>query len=226
MARSTTAPPQVIRRDEFVDAAQRLIQAKGYERMSVQDIQDEVGASRGGFYHHFDSKQALLDAVVARMVDATTATLEPVVADPTLAALAKLQHVFSGIADWKAERRELVLSLARVWLSDDNALVREKLRQHLMLRLAPLLAAIIRQGRAEGLFTATSPDETARVLISLIHGANQVATELFIARQSAAASFDAVERTLTAYSEAYERVLGVPVGSLSIDPAILRLWFE
>ena len=52
-----------VRRDEFVDAAQRLIQSPGYEQMSVQDVLDELGASKGAFYHYFDSKEALLEAV-------------------------------------------------------------------------------------------------------------------------------------------------------------------
>jgi AcrR family transcriptional regulator len=37
------------RRDTFLDAAQRLVQTKGYERMTVQDVLDDVGTSRGLF---------------------------------------------------------------------------------------------------------------------------------------------------------------------------------
>jgi len=98
-------------------------------------------------------------------------------------------------------------------------------RERLVGQLAPLIAAIIRQGNGEGTFMATSPDETARVLVSLIQAANQVATELFIARQQREVSFDAVERTLTAYTEAYERILGIPAGSLALDRPTLLMWF-
>ena len=69
MARTLNPAAHAVRRDAFVDAAQRLIQAKGYEEMSIQDVLDELGASRGAFYHYFDSKAALLEAVVERMVD-------------------------------------------------------------------------------------------------------------------------------------------------------------
>jgi AcrR family transcriptional regulator len=226
LARTVNTAVRAVRREAFVDVAQRLIQAKGYEQMSVQDVLDELDASRGAFYHYYDSKVALLAAVVERMVAAATATLEPVVADPNLSALEKLERVFSGIADWKAERKELVLALIRVWFSDDNAIVREKLRQGMVVRLTPLLAAIVRQGRADGLFTASSPDDAARVLVSLIQGANELASELFVARQANAVSFEVVERTFASYTEAYERILGLPDGSLTIgDGATLRLWF-
>ena len=225
MARTLNAAIHTVRRDAFIDVAQGLIQSKGYEQMSIQDVLDELEASRGAFYHYFDSKEALLAGVVERMVVAATATLAPLVADPNLGALEKLERVFSGIADWKAERKELVLALMRVWFSDDNAVVREKLRQGMVVRLTPLLAAIVRQGRAEGVFSAHSPADAARVLVSLLQGANEVAGELFVARQANAVTFEVVERALAAYTEAYERVLGIPAGSLTIAEGILRQWF-
>ena len=58
-----------VRRDDFIDAAQRLIRTKGYEETSIQDILDALGASQGAFYHYFGSKADLLEAVVERMVD-------------------------------------------------------------------------------------------------------------------------------------------------------------
>jgi AcrR family transcriptional regulator len=227
MPRTLNPEAHAVRRDAFVDVAQRLIQVRGYERLSIQDVLDGLGASKGAFYHYFNSKEALLEAVVERMVAAATATLTPIVADPNLTALQKLEGVFAGLASWKAERKELVLALLRVWFSDDNAIVREKLRQGIAIHIAPLLATIVRQGRAEGLFSASSPDDAARVLVSLIQGANEVASELFVARQADAVAFGVVKRTVAAYTEAFERILGLPAGSLTIvDGPTLRLWFD
>ena len=67
MARTLNATIYAVRRDAFVDVAQRLIQAKGYQQMSIQDVLDELDASRGAFYHYFDSKADLLEAVVERL---------------------------------------------------------------------------------------------------------------------------------------------------------------
>lgn len=226
MSRSVNVAEQTLRRDAFIDVAQRLIETKAYEHMSIQDVLDGVGSSRGAFYHYLDSKQQLLDAVVTRIGDAAIASLEPTVNNPSLTALAKLQQVFAGIAGWKAERRELVLGIAEIWLSDDNALVREKLRQRLMQDLAPVLASIIAQGKREGVFAVTSSDDAALVLVSLMFAANLLATGLFIARRSNRVTLEEVERLLGAYAEAYERVLGVKAGSLRIDGELIRLWYQ
>jgi TetR/AcrR family transcriptional regulator, transcriptional repressor for nem operon len=193
--------------------------------MSVQDVLDELDASRDALYHYFDSKVALLEAVVERMVIGGTAVLEPLLADPQLSALDKLAPLFAGVNRFKAEQKELVLGFTRVWFSDDNVLVRDKLRRLTVTRLTPLLAAIVRQGRAEGSFTATSPDDTARVLVSLWQSMNELASELFLARQANTIVLEDVERILGAYPEAFERILGLPRGSLPQDHRTLRDWF-
>jgi AcrR family transcriptional regulator len=215
------------RRDAFIDAAHRLIATKGYVQTSVQDVLDELDASRGAFYHYFDSKAVLLDAVVERMVDVAIADVLPVVEAPGLDALARLQALFGGIARWKGERTELLQVVMASWQDDDNALTRDKFRQGLVSRLVPLLARIIEQGEAEGTFNAGDPAAAARVLVSLLQGANDAATQLYFARQTGTVTFEEVERTLAAYGHAYERILGIPDGSLPLgDPETLRLWFD
>jgi AcrR family transcriptional regulator len=226
LARTVNAAVRAVRREAFVDAAQGLIQAKGYEQMSIQDVLDQLEASRGAFYHYFDSKAALLEAVVERMVETAMAALAPMLADPGLSATMKLERLFSGIAGFKAERQDLVLALIEVWLSDDNAIVREKLNKDTAVQMTPVLAAIVRQGNVERVFAVSSPDQTARVLVSLLQGASEMATELYVARRADRIPYEAVEPTLAAYSEAFDRVLGIPDGSLKIvDAAVLRHWF-
>jgi AcrR family transcriptional regulator len=202
------------------------MQAKGYDQMSVQDVLDELDASRGAFYHYFDSKTALLEAVVTRIVDTALTSVTPIVEDPALDAQAKLEGLFGGIAQWKMERTELMLELTRVWLSDENTLMRDKMWQHLMLRLAPLLAAILRQGDDEGVFAVGSPDDTARVMVALLRGLNDLAVRTFVERDESGASLAQVEAMLAAYIEAMERILGVPAGTLAlVDEGVLREWY-
>lgn len=226
MARTLDPTAHALKRDAFVDVAARLIQARGYEQMSLRDVLDELDASKGAFYHYFDSRVALLEAVVERMVDAATATLEPIVADPDVPALRKLAGLFAGLASWKEARQELLIEVMRVWLSDENAIVREKCRQRTVVRLTPLLTAILRQGLAEGVFSATSAEHTAGVLVSLLLGLNETASRLYVARRAGDVSFEEVERTFSAYGEAFERILGLAPGSWpAADPTTIRRWF-
>jgi AcrR family transcriptional regulator len=224
--RTVNATLHTVRREAFLDVAQRLVQTKGYEAMSIQDLLDELDASKGAFYHYFDSKQALLEAVVERFADSGIAALSPVLDNADLPALRRLEGIFSGIARFKAERKELVLRIMEVWNSDGNAIVREKLRRLTERIMIPLLSVVIRQGIDEGVIDAVSPDETATVLVSLMQGFGQQASDQFIARQAGTISFEVVQRSVAANTRAFERILGVPEGSLTLtDEPTLRFWF-
>jgi len=195
--------------------------------MSVQDVLDELDASKGAFYHYFDSREALLAGVVDRMVEAATTAAVPVAMDPGVPAMEKLTRLFASIAQWKGERTDLMIELLRVWFSDANSIVRDQLRRGVQARLTPLLAMILRQGTAEGTFSTGSPEHTAEVFVTLILGLNDAASQLFLARRAGAVSFEEVELTLAAYVEAFERILGLSAGSWpTTDRQVLHLWFD
>jgi AcrR family transcriptional regulator len=226
MPRTLNVAEHTVKKEAFVEAAMRLMQTKGYEQMSIQDVLDAVDSSRGGFYHYFDSKQELLGAMVDRIADQALTAVAPVVEDPTLGAVAKLERFFGGIAQYKSEHKTLMLELIKVWKSDFNAVVREKVRHTVVARIAPILAGIVKQGVAEHVFTVDSPDETATILMTLITGFQDGATELFLARQANTISYQDAERTMLSFAGAFERILGARAGSIQIvDQKTLREWF-
>ena len=226
MPRTVNLAERQVRREAFLDAAERLIRTQGYEQMSVQDVLDTLATSRGAFYHYFDSKQALLEAVVERFADAGLAAVSPVLADPDLPALRKLERLFGGIQQWKAEQKELVLAIVDVWNSDANAIVREKVRRLTAARLQPVLADVVREGVARGQFRVTAPEEAARVLVHLMQGYQDVAVDLFVGGQRGAVRKEDVRRTVAGLTEAFERILGLPAGSVTLmDEATLEFWF-
>ena len=226
MARTLNPAVHTVRREAFVDAGLRLMQARGYEQMSIQNVLDELQASRGAFYHYFDSKQALLEAMVDRIADGALVAIEPVVADPGLPATEKLERFFGGIAQFKTERKALMLEFIKVWRSDDNAIVREKVRHALVDRVAAILARIVEQGIGEEVFNVESPGETASILMMLMTGFQDTAIDLFLARQADTMSFDDAVGRLVTFTHAFERILGARKGSIRIvDQITLREWF-
>jgi AcrR family transcriptional regulator len=226
VARTLNRESHALKRDAFIDVAQRLIQTKGYEALSVQDVLDALVASKGAFYHYFGSKADLLEAVVERMADGVEAVWADVMADPNLTGAQRLDAVFATTAQYKAERKDLVVAVLQLWLSDQNAIVREKLRRLATRRLTPVLVQIVRKGVADGEFTPSDPDATAVVVGAVIQGTSEVAGDLYLAAQSGSIGLREVEATFAAYTEALERILGLPAGRLHpIDKGTLELWF-
>ncbi len=103
MARISKAPDE--RRSELVATAQQLFYTKGYERTSVSDIVKEIGVAQGTFYYYYNSKQAILEALVEELVAQSVVLMQAVVADQTLDAIAKWNKTIRVINDWKIGRK-------------------------------------------------------------------------------------------------------------------------
>ncbi|KYF84318.1 TetR/AcrR family transcriptional regulator [Sorangium sp. So ce296] len=54
-------------RERILDAAERLIVSRGVNQLTVEAVITEAGISKGGFFHHFATKDALLMAIVDRL---------------------------------------------------------------------------------------------------------------------------------------------------------------
>lgn len=79
-------------RERLVNEAMRLFSAKGYEATSVSQIEAAAGlaAGSGALYHHFKSKEALLDAGIDRQLDRRR-------------AMRDIRALFAGLGDLQAE---------------------------------------------------------------------------------------------------------------------------
>src|ERR1700758_5079686 len=114
MARAVNVVEQAARRDAILDAAQRLILSNGYERLTVQDILEDLQISKGALYHYFDSKAAVVEALTQRLVDDVARALARIVEAPELDAADKLQLFFGEIVRWKSERQNLMVAMLPV----------------------------------------------------------------------------------------------------------------
>ena len=78
--------------ERILDVSQRLFLEKGYDHTTIQDIVDELGGlTKGAVYHHFRSKEEILDAVSDRMFFANN-PFESVKKRTDLSGLEKLRE--------------------------------------------------------------------------------------------------------------------------------------
>jgi AcrR family transcriptional regulator len=186
---------------------------KGYELTSVQDIIKAIGVAKGTFYHYFDSKADLLDAVVAQMYTHTIQSLEPLIADTKLPAVMKLERFFGEIVQWKTDNRDLMLDTVRVLYRDENVLLRERLQAQAIQSSVPILSRIIQQGVDEGTFDVLHPTETAQLVLAMSQGMTQVVVALFVENKREPEMIDRLRRYFSVYNQSIERVLGMKANS-------------
>jgi len=214
MVRTVNEAAYAVKRNAILDAAQQAVETTGYEQMAIADLLGELQISSGAFYHYFDSKPALLSALVERMGDQVEQLVLPIVHDPTLGALDKLQRFFATLDHWKFAHKRFVLAYLRVWYADENAIVRHKLYLARIKRFTPWLEEIIRQGVEEGVLTTPYPDQAGRVVLSLLEDLGYATVELLLSEEREPSDLPRLERIVEACADALERVLGAPGGCL------------
>ncbi len=226
MARIVNKEEYDLRRNKILDAAQRLVYTKGYEQMSIQDILAEVQISKGAFYHYFISKQDLMEGMIERMAAQGLALMVPIAEDDRLDATQKLLRLFDFAARWKSARKDVLMTLVKVWYADDNALLRQKSQEALLPRITPLITRIIRQGNDEGLFHTAFPEQTCEIVFSMMMGIGESMIKRLLQPDPNFEVVQYLEGLTASYQDAIERVLGAAPGSLPLfDPSIFREWF-
>jgi AcrR family transcriptional regulator len=216
------------KRRAILDATQRLVFTKGYEQMSIQDVLDELRISGGAFHHYFDSRGALLEALIERIQEESEKPLLPIIHDPHLTALQKLQGFFATLDRLRIAHKRDVVELARVWYADGNAIVRQKVDEAVLKQRTPLLTVIVRQGIQEGVFTTAFPDQAGGVILSLLQGMGNTHARMLLSlaqERDERRCIEDIVATHAAYMNAIERVLGAPPNSFDrTDADAVMVW--
>jgi hypothetical protein len=155
--------------------------------------------------------------------------------DPAIPALEKLNRYFESASQWKIAQKEYMLAIFRVWYADENAIMRQKMSTATIQRMGPVISQIVKQGIGEGTFSTPFPDQSGEVLLSLmvsyadVMAAKMIDLGLANLRpppENFTERFEAFLTTLRTYSNAMERILGAPDGSIMmINTDTLMEWF-
>jgi hypothetical protein len=143
-------------------------------------------------------------------------------------ALEKLQRFFDTLDRLRIAHKTDVVKLGRVWYTDDNAIVRQKVDEAVVKQRAPLLTAIVRHGIQEGVFTTAYPDQAGEVILSLLQGMGNTHARLLLSLEQERDELRRIEDIVTthaAYMDAIERVVGAPAHSLyRTDAEAVNVW--
>jgi AcrR family transcriptional regulator len=201
-------------RASLIGAASRLFASRGYDNTAVDTIVQEAGVSKGAFYHHFKTKDELLDAVAERMAGEAMMAIEPAIADRSIGALGRLNRFFAIARTWGAEHFGLLREVLLVLYRDENVRLRRKVEAHTFAWSAPVLADILRQGVEEHVFDLTDPDEAAQAVLRFAWAIREAQVISLRDHGVSPQTLAALDRRLALFVEMLERMIGAPKGAV------------
>ena len=203
-----------IRKAAIIDTAEELFYTKGYENTSVQDVLDALKLSKGGFYHHFESKLSLLDAICEKRVGAYTDICAKCIDSDNLTGIEKLNCVFAYCTYLKDESQKYVSIMLDVAYKQQAVMLREHMNIQMRELLRDFVKDAVEEGISQNIFFAKYTDELSGILLRLAGELTDEISFTALKYDSAADRKIKILSQINAYSYACETLLNAPHGSI------------
>lgn len=191
------------RKEEILDAAEKLFGTKGFDHTSTNDILEAVGIARGTLYYHFKSKEEILDGVIERISNRLMLDAGKVIRDTELPVLERLTKAILALNVESEIGHEVMEQVHR----PQNALMHQKMQQQLLDGITPLFTELVKEGVRQGICHTDYPGEV--VEMTLIY-ANTAFDEL----NMEGLSQEKREQKIDGFIYNIERLMGMEEGSL------------
>jgi AcrR family transcriptional regulator len=168
---SRKAAQSDVTREAILTACLRLFAQRGFTSTSIDMIAGAAGITKGAIYWHFDSKDALFDAILelirSRWQEAVVRSVPP-----DGQAAQRLDRLFAGYTRLFTEDPEICLFLQRVLLENDDTYSPRVARVY--KQTARLIAGILDEGKRAGEFDPRVDSvQLAHLILASIAGATQ-----------------------------------------------------
>ncbi|HEY9130848.1 MAG TPA: TetR/AcrR family transcriptional regulator [Dyella sp.] len=162
-------------RRNILDVAQRIMSGKGFSAVGLNEILTSASVPKGSFYHYFESKDALGEAMLTDYFDAYLTDMDRTLGMPGESAAQRLMNYWR---QWTQTQQSFDCQgkCLAVKLGAEVADLSESMRQALKTGTAEIIGRIavaIEAGTADGsLEVEGRPDEIAQNLYQLWLGAS------------------------------------------------------
>lgn len=152
------------RKNEILDAADELFAQKGFDGTSTNDILEKVGIARGTLYHHFKSKEDIMDALIDRYNVLLLDGAQEIAKDKSIPVIERIIRVVMALNIRNVESgssKEIMEHIHK----PQNALMHQKIQQVIVNGVPPILTEIIHEGIEQGLFNTPFPYECMEMVV-------------------------------------------------------------
>lgn len=210
------------KRQEMLNVAERLFCLKGYEATSVQDILNVLHVSKGGFYHHFASKEALLNTLFYQRAEQTLVCTEEQLANET-DVMARLNLLMYGFLPLRKEEADFTAMLMPMLDRPEGRALRLCYQEALWETFLPVMRRELAMAQDAGVLFPAHGD-MAEIVLHLLGQCWVDVAALLVAGSKKAQKPEAAALLgiLNRYRRTLERLLDAPFGSVEIIP--LQEW--
>ncbi|WP_313071558.1 TetR/AcrR family transcriptional regulator [Lacrimispora sp.] len=198
------------RKNEILDAADKLFTQKGFDGTSTNDILEAVGIARGTLYYHFKSKEDIMDSLIDRYSTSILTRAKEVAENKSIPVYERIVQTVMALNMNHDSGKEIIEHIHK----PQNALMHFKAQKAILNGLTPILTEIVEEGIEQGLCTTPYPYEAIEMLVVYTN-------TVFDGNMIDLTDEDRILR-VKAFVFHTERLLGVEIGTLSLAHQIFE----
>ena len=205
-----------LRRSKILDEALAFFCKRGYDNASLNDLITVSKMSKGAFYHYFSSKEALIAALADKLARQVFQELQPVLNEPGLDSLARLNAFLSEASRIKADMASTSLAVFRDLFRRENRSLYRQIAAAWEDLFRPALTTILRTGVKEKVFDTFDPEGVADLIQEFASNLYPVVANALAAttEQQRKEALHAFRKRLRLHGIVVDRMLGLPDGSV------------
>lgn len=154
------------RQFELIEAAGRILSSSGVSGLTIKNLAKEMGFAESAVYRHFDSKEAIVLAMLGYLAENMDERLGKAISDHKN-PMENLEAVFLSHLAFFSKNPHFVVAVFSGGLLEESGKVNEALLRTMQV-MRKYLMPIIETGQAQGFFTTLVPAED---LVHILMGA-------------------------------------------------------
>lgn len=211
-----------LKRGMILETAERLFFEKGYEQTSIQDILDQLSLSKGGFYHHFTSKESILGEICENHVISGLGQLKAELSGARSSLIDRLNLLLRKVSMFERDTAAFAALLLKVCYVDGDVRIRDRMRSVALSQLKPQMDELVAEGIRTGELFVRNPGQISGIVLGMVDQINDSACRILADNPDNPECIIEIAEQLNACRDAVETLLGAPFGTLMLfEPAKL-----
>ena len=204
-----------LKKQEILKTAETLFCKHGYETTSIQDILDVLHTSKGSFYHHYASKELLLEEICRRRAAMVAGNVIHNLNDDDNPC-DNLNALFSGMMPLTKEKLAFLMMILPVFDLPEGRQIRFSYSESLSSAFRKSVVHEIIRGTETGDFFSGKPEHTAEMCFIILNDLWYQICLMILKNEKAGMDTDPSDllNMIDAYRNTIERILNAPFGSI------------
>lgn len=205
-----------LRKKQILETAESLFTERGYEATGVQDILDVLHLSKGSFYHHFVSKEQVLQQIC----ESRAARAADKLADKTYeTGVLQMDALLRGMIPFQGEGLSFLKMILPIFVLPEGKSVVSAYQEALKRNWTEQTENALERMTAEGTAFTLYPRKTAEMALDLVNNLWEELGQSIIMSEKTSRQPEAVGQLLSLaepYRHAIENLFCAPYGSLEL----------